>query len=109
MNLTRTQEHRAPEAIAHLIPKLAQLTAGQPTTVELEEALLASKAITRAIFEWLAARYSAQAAAAKACPAIQVNTPAEDAAMDLLEAQAVQRAHVHPTFAPLLAPFKRPA
>ena len=33
---------------------------------------------------------------------IAVNSPAEDEVMDLLEAEIVQRAHVHPVFSPLL-------
>lgn len=36
-------------------------------------------------------------------------TPEEEEALDEMEASQIQRAHVHPTFAPLLAPFKRPA
>ena len=99
--MVRTTEQRAPEAISELIPKLTQLTIDQPTTAELEEALMASKAITRALFEWLSDRYFAQAAAAKAYP-VTVNSPAEDEVMDLLEAEIVQRAHVHPVFSPLL-------
>ena len=59
--MTQTTEQLAPDAIAGLIPTLTKLTTEQPTTVELEEALKTSKAVTRAIFEWLAARYSAKA------------------------------------------------
>ena len=60
--MIRSLEQQAPEAIAELIPMLTMLTIDQPTTAEIEEALLASKAITRALFEWLGARYSAKAA-----------------------------------------------
>ena len=98
--MIRTTEQRAPQAISELIPKLTQLTTGQPTTVELEEALLASKAITRALFEWLASRYTAQAAAKKAY-GIPVETPAEAEELDRIE-----HSHAHPHFAPLLEPMK---
>ena len=54
----RTTEQRAPEAISELIPKLTMLTTEQPTTAEIEEAILISKAITRALFEWVSWRYS---------------------------------------------------
>lgn len=82
--MTRTTEQRAPEALAEIIPKLSQLTTEQPTTVELEEALLASKAITRVIFEWLACRYTAQAAARKTY-GIPTETPAEAEKLDRIE------------------------
>ena len=76
----QTIEQLAPTAIAEtiatiteLIPKLTRLTTEQPTTAEIEEALLAckaltaaSKALTQATFEWLANRYCIQAAARKA-------------------------------------------
>ena len=39
----------------------------------------------------------------------QTNSPEEDAAMDLLEAETVENAHVHPHFAPLLNAVRRPA
>lgn len=90
----RTEEQRAPEAIAELIPQLTKLTTNQPTTKELEEALLASKAITRALFEWLAARYSAQAAARQGYEA-----PSEQPGLN----------HVHPVFAPLLGGLRQGA
>lgn len=83
--MTRTTEQSAPEALAKLIPQLTQLTTDQPTTVELEEALLASKAITRAIFEWLASRYTGQAAARRAYGAITTETPAEAEELDRIE------------------------
>lgn len=98
--MTFTTEQLAPKAIAELIPTLTQLTTEQPTTVELEEALKTSKAITRAIFEWLAARYCVQAEAAKAygrCPLIPTETPQEAEELDRIE-----RAHVHPAFGPCL-------
>lgn len=85
--MTRTPEQLAPAAIAELIPKLVHLTTNQPTTVELEEALLASKAITRALFEWLASRYTAQSAAAKSYE-IPTETPQEAE-----ELNRIERAH----------------
>jgi len=93
----RTTEQQAPEVIAQLIPKIAQLTTEQPTTAELEEALLTTKALTRAIFEWLASRYSAQAAARQGYEA-----PAGQGGLGL--------AHVHPAFTPVLNNLmRRPA
>jgi hypothetical protein len=80
----RTPEQLAPAAIAELLPKLTRLTTDQPTTAELEEALLASKAITRATFEWLAARYCAQSASKKAY-GIPSETPAEREELDRIE------------------------
>lgn len=82
--MTRTEEQRAPEILASLIPKLSQLTTDQPTTVELEEALLASKAVTRAIFEWLASRYTAQSAARKGY-GIPTEASAEREELDRIE------------------------
>jgi len=90
----RTTEQQAPEVIAQLIPKITQLTTEQPTTAELEEALLTTKALTRAVFEWLASRYSAQAAARQGYEA-----PAEQGGLD----------HVHPVFAPLLGGLRQGA
>lgn len=99
--MVRTTEQQAPAAIAELIPQLSKLTCEQPTTAELEEALLASKAITRALFEWLASRYSAKAAAAH----IPTETPAEAEELDRIE-----HAHVHPNFAPAINEvLRRPA
>jgi hypothetical protein len=93
----RTDEQRAPEAIAPLIPKLTLLVTQQPSTEDLEAALLASKAMTRAIHEWLASRYSAQAATR-----IATETPEERAELDRIE-----HAHVHPAFAPVLEGLMR--
>jgi ribosomal protein L17 len=56
--MTQTTEQKAPKVIADLIANLTALTANQPTTAEIEEALLTSKAITRGLFEWLASRYA---------------------------------------------------
>lgn len=66
MSPVRTVEQSAPEVLAELVQKLVPLTTDQPTTVELEEAIKISRAVTRALFEWLAARYTAPAAASKA-------------------------------------------
>ncbi len=90
----------APEAIAQMIPMLVKLTTNQPTTVELEEALLTNKAMTRALFEWLAARYIAQAAARQA-----YGIPVESSG-EAEEPDHIERSHVHAHFAPLLAPMK---
>ena len=87
----RTVEQIAPETIAELIPQITRLTTDQPTTAEIEDALKTSKALTRAIFEWLSSRYSAKAAAGITA------VPEEPAAS------------VHPVFAPLLASMQRPA
>ena len=104
--MTRTVEQQAPEAIAELIPKLTQLTTEQPTTAEIEEALLVSKAITRALFEWAASRYSAKAAATIGAGqnalrqiAADVCSPELDAALDEWEER---QNRVHPVFAPIL-------
>jgi hypothetical protein len=104
---TRTVEQIAPETIANLIPTLTQLTTDQPTTVELEEALKANKAITRAIFEWLASRYSGQAAACKAygCPVVPVESPEESEELDRIE--HAHPAVLHPVFADLTNAFTR--
>lgn len=115
--MIRTVEHLAPEAIAQLIPRLTQLTTEQPTTAELEEALSASRAITRALFEWLAARYSGHAQAktlSEDCPAVAAalmglrqiaasrayGIPTETAA-EREELDRIERAHPQ-TFAPHL-------
>ncbi len=82
---TRTVEQLAPETLAELLPDLTKLTAKQPTTEELEAALHASKAITRALFEWLANRYTAQAAAKRAL-GVPVETPYEREELDRIEA-----------------------
>ena len=89
----KTTEQVAPATIAELVPKLSQLTTDQPTTTEIEEAIRISKAITRALFEWAASRYSAQAQGSL----IPVETPAEAEELDRIE-----HAHVHPHFAPVL-------
>jgi ribosomal protein L17 len=59
--MTRTTEQKATKVIAELIAKLTALTTNQPTTAEIEEALLMNKAVTRALFEWLASRYATKA------------------------------------------------
>jgi hypothetical protein len=61
--MTRTTEQKAPKVIADLIANLTALTTNQPTTAEIEEALLTSKAITRGLLEWLGSRYTTQARA----------------------------------------------
>ena len=93
--MIRTTEQIAPAVIAGMIPKLTALTTDQPTTAEIEEALLISKAITRALFEWLSFRYSNHAKAVISCPAIPVETYEEAEALDRIE-------HIHPVFAPML-------
>lgn len=77
----KTTEQLAPATIAALIPNLTKLTTEQPTTVELEEALKTSKAITRALFEWLSDRYCIQAASR----AIPTETAAEREELDRIE------------------------
>jgi len=100
----RTTEQQAPEALAELIPQLTKLTVEQPTTAEIEEAIRVSRAITRALFEWAGARYSAKAQANIQCPAVHTENP------DDVEAARIDRAHVHPAFAPAINNLmRRPA
>lgn len=61
--MIRTTEQQAPKVVAELIARLTALTTNLPTTTDLEEALPASRDITRALFEWLASRYAAHDAA----------------------------------------------
>jgi hypothetical protein len=63
MTPTTSTGQKAPKVIADLIAKLTALTTNQPTTAEIEEALITSKAITRGLFEWLASRYATRAQA----------------------------------------------
>jgi hypothetical protein len=63
MTPTTSTEQKAPKVIADLIANLTALTTNQPTTAEIEEALITSKAITRGLFEWLASRYATRAQA----------------------------------------------
>lgn len=91
-------ETNAPAALARLIPQLTKLTAGQPTTAEIEEAHKTSRAITRLLVEWLADRYCSMASGNDALRAVAVErytevdfgtlNPAEEAAFDQIEAQA---------------------
>ena len=80
--IIRTVEQSAPAQLAEYVTELSKLTTDQPTTAELEETLVASKAITRAVFEWLASRYSAQAAAGKTYETPIICSPELDAALD---------------------------
>ena len=49
----RTTEQSAPATLAELIPQLTMLTTDQPTTTEIEEALIKIvPAITRALADW---------------------------------------------------------
>jgi hypothetical protein len=101
--MTRTDEQRAPEAIAALIPQLTKLTTEQPTTAEIEEAVLVSKKITRALFEWLAFRYSGHA---QAC--IKAGNPIESPE-ERAELDRIERAHPSAGFSPNPELLERPA
>jgi len=100
--MTRTTEQRAPEAIAELIPKLTMLTTEQPTTAEIEETILVSRAITRALFEWASWRYSNHAKA-EISAAIPTESDAERVGLDHIE--RTNPSVLHPLFADLASPF----
>lgn len=117
----RTTEQIAPATIAELIPKLTQLTTEQPTTSEIEEAVLISRAITRALLEWVSSRHlnqshsMARAEFTESHPAVAAAmlglqrlagakayglpqepdtlNPAEEEAFDELEARRIDRSH----------------
>lgn len=96
----RTIEDLAPAAIAEMVALLTKLTTGQPTTAELLEARTRIlPAINRALGDWIdsrgfAAAYPGTYAMGQALRAIaqgpdgDINSPAEDEAMDALEARA---------------------
>jgi len=96
--MIRTTEQHAMDTVPDLVHQLAVLTADQPTTAEIEEAILISKAITRALFEWAAWRYAQNAMAAVAAE------PVDDLMDSLTEAEfdRIEKAQVHPIFVPLL-------
>jgi hypothetical protein len=62
----QSTETNAPDKLAELIPALTRLTLGKPPTDEIKEAHQAAKDITRLLVEWLADRYTTEAAARKA-------------------------------------------
>ena len=98
----RTTEQSAPATLAELIPQLTTLTTEQPTTAEIEEALIKIvPAITRALADWLRSRHTISANAHSA--GIPEETPEEREYLD-----PVETAHPH-IFAPDLTPMEKPA
>lgn len=127
----QTTEQLAPATIAELLAHITDLTKmlpfepgapegtvleglpwllEAPTTANLEDALKASKALTRALFEWLASRYffTAQSKAALN-PGLQAlrsvageftGIPVETAA-EAEELDRIEAAHPAPIFAPV--------
>ncbi len=117
----RTTEQIAPEMLAQLISELTKLTTDQPTTVEIEEALLGvMPQVVHVLKTWITSRHLNMAHAHQAAKfaeshpqvaevmrrltppehalrAIATNTAAEDEAFDEME-----RRSLHPVFQNLL-------
>jgi hypothetical protein len=133
----RTVEQSAPATLAELIPQLTMLTTDQPTTAEIEEALIKIvPAITRALADWLRSRHEigrdAHLAAVMDRPVGSGQIPATPTLTALVDAFAdhhqrdhageipveneaereyldqVESAHPH-IFAPDLTPMEKPA
>jgi hypothetical protein len=120
----RTTEQLAPEQLAKLTTQLTQLTTAQPTTTEIDEALALLPQIQQVLKDWINSRHiiaahARQAAEFRECfphvaaamdrltlrqIAADVCSPELDAALDEWEER---QNRIHPTFAPLLAPFQR--
>lgn len=117
----RTTEQIAPEMLAQLISELTKLTTDQPTTVEIEEALLGvMPQVVHVLKTWITSRHLNMAHAHQAAKfaeshpqvaevmrrltppeqalrQIAANTAAEDEAFDEME-----RRSLHPVFQHLL-------
>ncbi len=122
------------EADPGLLNRLLSLTSGEPTTEELEEALmLAERQVLPVLRAWISSRHiinarktiqgetGAKLAAAMSTrefldklPEHQILDPATEAAFDELEAQAIQNAHptpggLHSIFETITTPMRKPA
>jgi len=98
----RTTEQLAPVQLLELIPELTKLTTDQPTTAELEEALMKIvPAITRTLGDWIRSRHTISTNAHSA--GIPEETPEEREYLDQIET-----AHPHIS-APDLTPMEKPA
>ena len=98
----RTTEQSAPATLAELIPQLTRLTTNQPTTSEIEDALIkVVPAITRALGDWLRSRHTISANAH--CTGIPEETPEE---RDYLDQVEISHPHI---YAPDLTPMEKPA
>ena len=97
----RTTEQCAPDHLREYITKLSQLTTEQPTTAELEEALIqVVPCISHVLRTWICSRHLIQSnahqaatfrerhpqVAAALCPVIPVETETEKAELDRIEA-----------------------
>lgn len=110
----RTTEQAVPDRLREFLPQLIRLTADQPTTSEIEEAITVSRAITTELLTWVSARHLNQCHATQsagfrmrfpelvnALETIPVATPAEEEELDRIE-----HSHAHPHFAPILDALK---
>jgi len=97
----RTTEQIAPEHVAGLLGQLNKLTADQPTTAEIEEAIITSRALTASLMSWVSARHLIQSNAHRAAEFNECY-PAVAAAVMGLKQIATERAYqpaIHPEVA----------
>lgn len=122
MTTPRRTEEVASGVVNESLMSIRMLTAGQPTTSELEEAQRHVLALQRSLRDWISARHLTECHKAgeqtflERHPemAAQTLTPAEEAAFDELEARAIERAHpsaggLHHIFETITDPMRRPA
>jgi len=109
----RTTEQSAPATLAELIPQLTMLTTDQPTTAEIEEALIKIvPAITRTLGDWIRSRHTIGANAHMAAQFDETHPAVSAMVMGLkgiAKSQAYTIPAVHPEVAAQMAALDRPA
>jgi hypothetical protein len=106
--MIRTTEQIAMETVPRLIHQLAELTKEQPTTAEIEEAVMTSRALTAALGSWASSRHLIGANAHMAAQFSETH-PMVAAAVDGLRRLAAANAYaVHPEIAAQMAALDRP-
>jgi len=111
--MIRTTEQSASATLIELIPELSKLTTEQPTTAELEEALMKIvPAITRTLGDWIRSRHTISTNAHLAAQFDETHPAVSAMVMGLkgiAEAQAYAIPAVHPEVAAQMAALDRPA
>jgi len=109
----RTTEQSAPATLAELIPQLTMLTTDQPTTAEIEEALIKIvPAITRTLGDWIRSRHTISTNAHLAAQFDETHPAVSALVMGpkgIAAAQAYAIPAVHPEVAAQMAALDQPA
>ena len=101
----RHTEEVAAETLLDLTKQIQRLCLDQPTTAEIEEALRLVRPIEVTLRAWMSSRRLNQSHAQRAAEFREKHP----AVAEVVEADRIEHAHVHPVFAPLLSGLRRMA